>query len=517
VVPSKFSEDAIRESSVSSRLRPSDSTLIWLTGVTFTLEHIATSSRYGFHRDELLTYSNARHLDWCYVVYPPLTAWLARAELTIFGANLTGFRVCAAIAIGLLIVLTGLTARAFGGSFRAMLVAAVATAIEGPIVFSGSFLSYMTFDLLWWVAVAWCTVCLLRSQNPRWWLGIGTAVGLGILTKYTMVFFVAGLLGGMLLTPNRRYLRCPWFWCGVGVGAALILPVLLWQLHHRFVGLAWMQSIHSRDVSWGRAEYFIPSQFWRATNPVTVPLWLAGLWFLFAAPAGKRFRMVGWMYVIPLVLLLAARGRYYYLSPAYPMLMAAGAVWAELQLTSLSPPSRSAAIRTTWICLAIGGLVSFALVAPIAPINSTWWRIADRANDSFNMEIGWPELTATVARVRDSLPASERAALGVLASDEGQAGAVNLYGPAYGLPEAISGINSNWLRGYGNPPPQTVIAVGFTRDELSRMFASCTWAANVPHPYGVVNETIGDPAIVWICRDVRGGWPTFWKNFQYYG
>ncbi len=100
----------MRESSVSSRLRPSDGTFIWLTGLAFTLEHIATSSRYGFHRDELLTYSNARHLDWCYVVYPPLTAWLARAELAIFGANLIGFRFFAAIAIGLLIILTGLTA-----------------------------------------------------------------------------------------------------------------------------------------------------------------------------------------------------------------------------------------------------------------------------------------------------------------------------------------------------------------------------------------------------------------------
>ncbi len=506
----------MRESSVTSRLRPSDGTLIWLTGLAFTLGHIATSSRYGFHRDELLTYSNARHLDWCYVVYPPLTAWVARAELDIFGANLTGFRLGAAIAVGFLIVLTGLTARAFGGSLRAMLVAAVAAAIEGPVIFSGSFLSYMTFDLLWWVAVAWCTVCLLRSQNPRWWLGIGSAIGLGILTKYTMAFFVAGLLGGMLLTPNRRYLRCPWFWCGVGVAAVIALPVIIWQFQHHFVGLAWMQSIHTRDLHLGSTDYFLPGQFWRTTNPVTVPLWLAGLWFLFATPAGKRFRMVGWMYVIPLVLFLAARGRDYYLSPAYPMLMAAGAVWAELQLTSLSPRSRSAAIRTTWIFLAIGGLVSYALVVPIAPIDSTWWRIADGANNSFNIEIGWPELAATVARVRDSLPASKRAALGVLAFDEGEAGAVNLYGRAYGLPEAISGINSNWLRGYGNPPPQTIIAVGFTRDELSRMFASCTWAANLPHPYGIVNDAI-DQSDVWICRDVRGGWPAFWKNFQYYG
>src|ERR1700733_6939876 len=230
----------MHDSTHPSQVHADGRVALWLTGLAFTAIHVAFSGRYGFHRDELLTYSNARHLDWCYVVYPPLTAWLARAELAIFGANLIGFRFFAAIAMGLLIVLTGLTARALGGSRTAMLVAAVAAAIEGPGVFSCSFLSYMTFDLLWWVTVAWSTVCLLRSKNPRWWLGIGTAIGLGILTKYTMVFFVAGLLGAMLLTPNRRYLRCPWFWCGVGVAAVITLPVIIWQFQHHFVGVAWM-------------------------------------------------------------------------------------------------------------------------------------------------------------------------------------------------------------------------------------------------------------------------------------
>lgn len=504
----------MQESPFQRWLHPSDATVIWLTGLAFSLLHIATSGRYGFHRDELLTYSNARHLDWCYVVYPPLTAWLARVELAIFGINLIGFRLFAAIAIGLLIVLTGLTARALGGSRRAMLIAAVAAGIAGPIAFSGSFLSYMTFDLLSWVAVVWCTACLLRSQDPRWWLGIGAAIGLGLLTKYTMAFLAAGLLGGMLLTPNRRYLRSPWFWYGVGIVAVLNLPVIIWQIQHHFVGLAWMQSIHARDIRWGRADDFLPSQFWRTTSPVTVPLWLAGLWFLFATRAGKPFRMLGWMYVFPLALFLWARGRDYYLAPVYPMLLAAGAVWAEHRLVRLTPVTQTAVLCTAWISLAIGGLVTFALVVPIAPIGSTWFRIADAANDCFRMEIGWPELVATVARVRDSLPAEDRAALGVLASDEGEAGAVNLYGRAWGLPEAISGMNSNWLRGYGNPPPQTVIAVGFTREELGRMFASCTWAATPPRPHGIVNETIGE---VWVCRNVRGGWPAFWKKFQYYG
>jgi hypothetical protein len=197
--------------------------------------------------------------------------------------------------------------------------------------------------------------------------------------------------------------------------------------------------------------------------------------------------------------------------------LAAGAVWAEDRLASLSPRWQSASIRTIWTSLAVGGLAYSAFVVPIAPINSTWWRIADAANNSFNMEVGWPELAATVARVRDSIPLTERAAIGVLAADEGQAGAVNLFGRAYGLPGAISGMNSNWLRGYGNPPPRTVIAVGFTHDELDRIFASCTWAASLPRPYDIVNETIGNPSEIWICRDVRGGWPALWKHFQSYG
>lgn len=216
--------------------------------------------------------------------------------------------------------------------------------------------------------------------------------------------------------------------------------------------------------------------------------------------------------MIPLVLFVVARGRDYYLAPAYPMRLAAGAVWADLALRA--PRAQMAALRAVWISLAIGGLVSFALVTPIAPIGSKWFRIADAANNCFRMEVGWPELVATIARVRDSLQSADRAHLGVLASDEGEAGAVNLYGQAWGVPEAISGMNSNWLRGYGNPPPQTVIAVGFSREDLGRMFASCTWAAKPPRPYGIVNETIGD---VSVCHDVRGGWPAFWKKFQYYG
>ena len=499
------------------RILSNDTAVLWLLGLAFTTLHLIAGAGYGFHRDELLTYSNARDLEWGYVVYPPVTALLGRIELTLFGTSLVGYRFFAALACGIMAVLTGLMSRAMGGGRQAMLVSAFAASIGGSVFFTGSFMSYMSFDLLWWVAVAWCVARLLESGNARWWLGIGAFIGLGFMTKYTMAFFVVALLVGMLLTPNRRYFLNRWFWCGVALALLIVAPNLWWQYQHHFVSLAWMRSIHVRDIRLGRADNFLLNQLWEIVNPVTLPLVFAGLWFLFRRPEGRRWRMIGWMYAITLVCLMAARGRDYYLAPAYPMLIAAGAAWCESWLRSFPAQRQTRILRATWKTLGISGLIVAALILPFAPVNSAWWRVQDAVSHQFNMQIGWPELARTIAQVRDSLPAADRDSAGVMAADEGEAGAVNLYGRAYGLPRAISGMNSNWLRGYGDPPPQTVIAVGFKPGELNQIFSSCQASAQLWNPYGVANDTFRDRDQVYVCRNIRFPWPEFWKHFQYYG
>ncbi len=506
----------MNESSNLDRAPSCSSNALWLLALGFTLLHLIAGSRYGFHRDELLTYSNAIDLEWGYVLYPPITPFLARIELAVFGTSLFGFRFFAAIACGFTTVLTGLMARAMGGGRQAMLMSAFAASIGGAVFFTGSFMSYMSFDLVWWVAVAWCVVRLLETEDARWWLGVGAFVGLGLMTKYTMAFFAAGLLGAMLLTPNRRYFRSLWFWCGVALALAIFAPNLWWQHRHDFISLAWMRSIHARDVGLGETDYFLVSQLWRVLNPTTVPLCVAGLWFVFARPEGKRWRMIGWMYVVTLVAFLVARGRDYYLAPAYPMLLAAGAAWGEMWLRSLPCERQARVLVRAWCPQLIGGMAVAALILPVVPINSTWWRVQDASGLQYNLQIGWPELVATVAHVRDSLPASDRTVSAVLAYDEGEAGAVNLYGPKYGLPRAISGVNSNWLRGYGDPPPQVVIAVGFKAAELDKIFASCQVAGQLSNSYGVVNENLRDRDKVYVCRNIRSPWPEFWKSFQSY-
>ena len=154
------------------------------------LVHLLTNGRYGFHRDELQFLSDARHLDWGFVVYPPLTPLVERVSLDLFGASMVGLRLFSVIAQAAVIVVSGLMAFELGGGRLAQVTTAVSVALSPVPLFEGTEFQYTTFDFLWWVLVAYFVIRLLKTENPRWWLAIGAAVGIGMQTKYTMLFFV---------------------------------------------------------------------------------------------------------------------------------------------------------------------------------------------------------------------------------------------------------------------------------------------------------------------------------------
>jgi hypothetical protein len=213
-------------------------------------------------------------------------------------------------------------------------------------------------------------------------------------------------------------------------------------------------------------------------------------------------------FVAILALLAALQGRDYYMAGAYPLLFAAGAVAAS----NWRPAWRNAA--TAFAAL---GLVVFPpVLTPMAPIGSRWFHTVSEIHGDLREEVGWPELTDAVAQVYQKLPQEDRATAGILVGNYGEAGAINLYGGKYGLPRAMSGINSHWLRGFTQPPPKTVIAMGFRQESLRRWFASVELAGRVEIPYGVKNEEAGKPEI-YVCRGMREAWPEFWKRFRYFG
>lgn len=489
--------------------------LIWL--VFLTLVSAIASRQYGFHRDELAFIDNGRNLDWGFVEYPPLVPFLARIALALFGLSVVGFRLFPAIAVSAILVLAGLMTRELGGSRRAQITTGLVV-VSAPLLLSnGLFFSYETFDYLWWVLAALLLLRLLKSQDPRWWLGIGAVVGLGMLTKYTMAFCVLGIAVGVLLTPARRFLKSPWLWAGVALALLIWLPNLIWQGQHQFIGLRFTGSIHERDIRLGRTNDFLISQLFVNNNLAAIDLWTTGVWYFGFQSQGRRYRLFTILAVFLFLVFWLARGRFYYLAPVYPMLMAGGRVWSERPRSAPPVQKKISSPTLRYSVLVVSSLLMLAISLPLAPVNSGWWRFNTSLNPEPREEIGWPELVGEVARIRDTIPAAQQSRLGILAGNYGEAGAVNLYGPAYGLPKAISGIDSYWLRGYGNPPPETLIVVGLDRETADHFFTGCQLAGHTFNRFGILNEETRDHPDLFVCHGPRQSWPEFWKNFQYFG
>ena len=496
----------------------SDIGILILLALARILLQVFTNGQYGFHQDELVTLDIAsRNLAWGYVAWPPVTPFLARVALALFGLSPIGLRFFAVVAEGGVMLLAGLMIRDLGGGRWAQILGAVAVATTPLSIVQGGLFQYETFDYFCWVLLAFAVVRLLKSENPRWWLGIGAAIGLGLMTKYTIAFSVAGVIAGTLATRNRRYLKSRWLWGGALLALVIWLPNLIWEFQNHWISLYFLASIHTRDVQAGLTSAFLIDQILFNLNLVMLFLVVTGLIYFLFAPAGERYRMLGWMYIVPFILLLITQGKGYYLAATYPMLAAGGAVWWEGRLTRMSHPRSARALR--WITWGVLGAFAALLIStelPVAPLGSAWWRVVSKSNTELLSEVGWPGVAEQVAEVYNSLPAGERSSAAILAASSGEIGSIDLYGPAYGLPKAISGFDSYWAYGYGNPPPTTLVVVGFVSDLLQH-FQSCTYIAPISEPFNIQNDETKSHSAIYVCHTLQMPWPVLWQQFQYFG
>lgn len=383
-----------------------------------------------------------------------------------------------------------------------------------------SFFSMNAFDLLFWLVCMHIVVRLLRSGDTRWWLLLGAVAGFGMLNKYSVAFGVFGLVVGMALTPSRRYLLSGRLVAGGVLAALIFLPHVWWEIANGFPTSEFIRNATAYKIVAMSPLAFMAAQIVE-NNPFTAPLWLTGLGYLLFAPAVRRFRPMGLMYLVVLLVLLIQHAKPYYLSPAYPALLAAGAVAAEgLRRRSL----RVASV----IWFVVGGIAVGALAIPALP-PETYLRVArqlglkapqeERGHTAEMPQVladrfGWENMTATIARVYQTLPPEQRAGAAILAGNYGEAAAVDFFGPRYALPKAISGHNNYWLWGPRGATGELVIAVGLPKGDLEKYCASVDQAETIVSPYALPLET---NLPVYVCRNLKipieQAWPLL-KRFM---
>ena len=380
----------------------SDTVLLSAFAALIFLVHFYVGNGYGFHRDELQFFDDARHLQWGFVAYPPLTAFSGRIAIALFGISPQVFRLPAALINVVSLILSGLIARELGGRRPAQVLALFAV-FPLALAFS-SVLQYNTFDLLAWSLIVFFTARLLRTEDPRYWIGVGGGVGIGVLSKYSIAFPVVSLIAALVILPSQRHrLRSRWFWFGALTATILAAPNLIWLANHHFITLQMEHFIHMRDVRHGRADGYYTDQI--KFTLFGLPLAIAGLVFLVRS---ARFRLLSTFYIGPFLLFAIARGRGYYLLPAYPVLYAAGTVALERVIEFRTRRFRitvRSVVLTAMLVDAVG--VAWAYLPMWRPGSPGWnWQMKN--NYDMADEIGWPEFVAQVAAVRDTLPSKDR-------------------------------------------------------------------------------------------------------------
>lgn len=490
--------------------------------VTFGL-HLIGNPHYGFFRDELYLIICGQRPGWGYVDQPPVAPLLA-AGTQIFGHSLVFLRAVPAFFAAAGVYVTCLLAVELGGGAFAQVLGALAVFFSPVLMNFGMKVSPDVVGLWLWPLAALYTLRLARGADPRLWLAVGAAIGICLESKYTVVFFFAALLLGLLLTPERRLFFSRWFLAGCGICGLIALPNFLWQIHYGFPTLEFLRNgQQGKNLIVGPGQYLFQQLL---INDVLLSLvWIAGLgWLLWNA----RRRFLGYTYIILIIIMIVLHGKHYYPADVYPYLMAAGGVALEAWTNR-----RKALRAAVAVAVIVFGLVFLPLEMPILPepqeVSYINWlfrimhisrqtvatehhREPALTSDFADMH-GWPQLAAVVGNVYQSLPPGDRAQAAIVAGNYGEAGAIDFFGHPYGLPPALSGHNQYYLWGTHGYSGNVVIDVGGDCGAREHLFQSSVRAATFTSPWVQPYE---DNLPIMVCRGIQQPLVEVWPSVKGY-
>ncbi|MDY7226488.1 ArnT family glycosyltransferase [Hyalangium rubrum] len=483
--------------------------------------HLLFAGRYGYFRDELYFLVCGQRLDWGYVDQPPLIAVAARLAASLFGESLVGIRTLPALAAGGLVALTGWLTRRLGGGTFAMALAGVAVALAPFNLFAGHTLTMNAFEPLFWMGCAALLVEMIRTDARRPWLAMGALIGVGVLNKHSMGFFAVSLALGLLLTPERRLMRSRWLAFGAVLATVHVLPHVLWQWRH---GLPMLELLRNgqlyKNAPFALGE-FLSGQV-LLLHPLFFALSLVGLLALVFSRALRPYRALGLGFLVLLGLYILMKAKAYYMAPAYPMLVAAGAGVLE---RAVRRPLPRAAVLTGALA---GGALLLPLTLPVLPVERfiAYQRalgLEPPRTERHRMGVlpqhyadqhGWRELVAAVAEVYHRLSPEEQARTMIFAQNYGEAGAVDWLGRAHGLPPARSGHNHYFLWGPGDTEPEVLIIIGGDAEDHAQACSQLEVASRLaPNPYVMPYE---DQLPLYLCRGLKAPMATLWPKVKHY-
>lgn len=480
--------------------------------------HFVINSYDNLFRDEFYYIACGRHLDWGYVDHPPLVGLAAWGALSVLGDSVFAIRLLSSLAGGALVFLTGYLAGELGGNRYAQAVAAMCALISPVYLAITGFFSMNVFDLVIWVVVMLIVVKVIQRPSPSRWIWLGIWLGIGLQNKLSVLFLGFGLFAGFLLTQPKRWLMDRWAWIAAGIAFAIFTPFIVWQMAVGYPTLEFMAHVTKfKNMPMSPVEFI--KEVSLENHPLLFPVWTAGLAWLFFSKKGAPFRLFGWMFFAVVFVLILNNGKPYYLASAFSILFAAGAV----AMGDAIERFRLSWLKPVWMgVLAVGGCLILPFALLVFDAETTQWYLQSIGLQPAQLErghasvlpqhladrYGWEEMVQQIEAVYLALSEHDRNDCVLIASNYGQAGAVEYFAGRYTVPPAISTHNSYYHWGYGNWDGRSALAL-LDKDELEAWFEEVIEVAMIRRPFSMPYE---DNRPVYLCRKLKVPVDVWWEK-----
>jgi hypothetical protein len=489
------------------------------------LLHVAVNAvtRFGFQRDEFLYLGMGRHLRLWRMDFPPGIALLANGVRALLGDSMTAIRMVPALAGVAVLVMAVLIARELGGGRFAQGLTALAVATSPLFLRTASLFQPVVLDQLAWTLALYCLLRLGGSNEPRWWILLGTSLGLGLLVKFSALIFGAAVLLAILATPHRSALLTRWPWLAALVALAIGSPSLVGQLALQFPVVSQMGQLRAGQLE--RVTHFAFFTGQLEWGPAAL-LGLVGGVALVTRPRFAQQRLAGWACLFAELILMFARGKSYYAGPLLPTLIAAGAVVLESSPSPLPHP-RPTALRWSVVALtAAFGLIGLPIALPILTPGGTASYIGamhldfTRRNNQGGLEVlpqdfadmmGWEEQAEAMARAYQALTPEQREDAVIGASNYGRAGALDYYGPRVGLPPVVSSAGSYWFFGPGTRPGNVALIIEDDDQALKEVWEEVRPVEHIHSEWSVGEERDTN---IFLCLRPRQTLQEIWPSLR---
>jgi hypothetical protein len=484
------------------------SVIIFFCIIKLTL-HLIADYHSGFQQDELLHIQTGNHLAFGYMEFPPVIGLLAFIQNLFHSQSVFVHHIFAHIASLLILIIASRATIELGGKTKAVFIVLLCMLIAPGFYRSEQLFQPVVFSQLFWMLSFYQLVRFVKYLQPKylWYLIISLAVG--FLTKYDIIFFMAGLIGLLFFQQIRKAIFTGSLWKYILFFIAVITPNVWWQYEHQFPALQMFSRLYEMQLN--ELSYADTlKNIILSVNPVTIIIWLSGLIFMFNKNDKKLYRPLAFATFISICFLAYSRGKEYYFYPLMMTLMIFGSIFMEQKI-----------LQTKWLlypvaAILLAGISLIPFGMPVLSLNeyiNHYFKFEKHdvkdgkysiKYDEYYSTSKWNKTLSAIKSVYDSLPEKEKTGCLIWGKHYSQAGAVALYGSNYNLPKTFSYHGSFYLWAPGGAMPETIIA--FTNDEAGIDFFQDFFNTVIPvrkvyNPYADFDKDVWQT--IYICKDPK--------------